>query len=105
MNTKEIEHHKLREKFGTVLPTDDAVQILEAVEQWLIKREPKQVDFLDWVHNSWFIPCNDGWKMSDHIDNGLEKPKVNWFSSETLLKMFIKSGSEPYNGVVKYLTK
>ena len=32
-------HNELREKFGNVLPTDNAVEVLEAIEQWLIERD------------------------------------------------------------------
>jgi len=32
-------HKQLRERFGNVLPTDNAVEVLEAIEQWLIERE------------------------------------------------------------------
>lgn len=36
-------HKEFREKFGNVLPTDNAVEVLEAIEQWLIERESKQL--------------------------------------------------------------
>ena len=45
-------HKELREKFGNVLPTDNAVEVLEAIEQWLIERESKALRIHDVVGRS-----------------------------------------------------
>jgi hypothetical protein len=45
-------HKQLREKFGNVLPTDNAVEVLEAVEKWLIERDNQALRIHDVVGRS-----------------------------------------------------
>lgn len=45
-------HKEFREKFGNVLSTDDAVEVLEAIEQWLIERENQALRIHDVVGRS-----------------------------------------------------
>jgi len=45
-------HKELRKKFGNVLETDNAIEVLEAVEQWLIERENKALRIHDVVGRS-----------------------------------------------------
>jgi hypothetical protein len=50
-------HKQLRERFGNVLPTDNAVEVLEAIEQWLIERENQALRIHDVVGRSEQLPC------------------------------------------------
>jgi hypothetical protein len=45
-------HKELREKFGNVLETDNAIEVLEVVEQWLIERENQALRIHDVVGRS-----------------------------------------------------
>lgn len=59
-------HKELREKFGNVLPTDDTVEVLEAIEQWLIERENQVLRIHDVVGRSKQLKAFREWWNKDN---------------------------------------
>jgi len=67
-------HEEFRKEFKGVMESDNAIQVLEAVEQWIIKRESK------------FKVSNEDIDKMLPFDTDTANPLMEWFNRNQELR-------------------
>lgn len=55
------------------------------------------IDYANWLNNNWYIPTGtDGaWRINvEHVECGIEEPRINLFTTEELYNKFQKKEGE-----------